>query len=377
MPFSLSLPSSLRNRGRADFWRGALRGDRVPGGRGPASAQGRLGALDRARYQARHRAMALTLGAYMGFWHRVVLSGARPDGTALRDLRRSFAELLAADLANVEAGHYPRALLHDVPYRAYLRVVPEALRDQPRVLRRALARRHDELPRAAQPEAYPPYYRRTFHWQTDGWLSDRSARLYDLSVELLFGGAADIMRRMALPPLLAGIRTLPAPRLLDIACGTGGFLAAIHRALPAARLSGVDLSPFYVARARQRLAGVPVALAAENAEATSFADATFDAASAVFLLHELPADVRRRVAREAWRVLRPGARMVVCDAAQHRDGGERRFFLDSFPALYHEPYFKSYLRDDLEPLLASCGFEVESSAVHFLVKVVVARRPPG
>lgn len=373
MQISLPLSSNLRHHGRAAL-RGAILAGRARRAREPGAKPERLGPVDRARYQARHRALALTLGAYMGFWHRVVLSGGRPDDSALRDLRRSFDDLLAADLANVEAGHYPRALLHDVPYGAYLRVVPEALRDQPRVLRRALARRHDDLPHAARPESYPPYYRRNFHWQTDGWLSERSARLYDLSVELLFGGTADIMRRMALPPLLAELRGLPAPRVLDIACGTGHFLAAIHRALPAARLSGIDLSPFYVAHARQQLAGLPVSLAAENAEATPFAGASFDAASAVFLLHELPADVRRRVVREAWRVLRPGARLVICDAAQHRDSGERRFFLDSFPALYHEPYFKSYLRDDLEPLLTACGFQVESSTVHFLAKVVVARR---
>jgi ubiquinone/menaquinone biosynthesis C-methylase UbiE len=337
---------------------------------------GPLRAVDRARHHARHRTLAVTLGAYLGLWHRRLQPGVRPDRAALRDLRRSLDDLLAADLANVDAGHYPRELLHDIPYGEYLRALPELLLDQPRIYRRARDRRHDELPPEARPEHYPPYYRRTFHWQTDGWLSHRSARLYDLSVELLFGGVADVMRRMTLPPLLAGLRDLPHPRVLDVACGTGRFLDALRRCVPGAHLSGVDLSPFYVAHARARLGGAPhVALSVQNAESLSFADASFDAASSVFLFHELPRDVRRTVAREALRVLRPGARLVVCDAAQQRDAGERRFFLDSFPSLYHEPYFKSYLRDDLERMLAEVGFEVESSQVHFLVKVVSARRP--
>lgn len=337
-----------------------------------------LRAIDRARHHARHRALALTLGAYLGLWHRRIQPGVRPPRAALRDLHRSLDEMLSADLANVEAGHYPRELLHDIPYGEYLRVMPELFREAPVIYRRARDRRHDDLPAEAHPEGYPPYYRRNFHWQTDGWLSHRSARLYDLSVELLFGGVADVMRRMALPPLVSGIRHLPHPRVLDVACGTGRFLDALRRSLPGAHLSGIDLSPFYIAHARAQLGGAPhVALSVQNAESLAFGDASFDAVSSVFLFHELPRNVRRNVAREALRVLRPGARLVICDAAQQRDAGERRCFLESFPSLYHEPYFKSYLRDDLEHMLEEVGFEVESSQVHFVVKVVSARRPGG
>ena len=35
---------------------------------------------------------------------------------------------------------------------------------------------------------YPPYYLQNFHWQTDGWLSTRSARAYEYSTETLFSG---------------------------------------------------------------------------------------------------------------------------------------------------------------------------------------------
>ncbi|WP_428261394.1 class I SAM-dependent methyltransferase [Haliangium sp.] len=340
-----------------------------------------LSALDRARYQTRHRALAVASGVYIGMWQRLLMSPPRPQAAAVADLRASFDALLRADLANVEAGHYPRELLFDLPYRRYVSAMPELLLEQVRIGRRALGGRYDELPAAARPHTYPRYYRRTFHWQSDGWLSERSARLYDPLVGLLFGGATDIMRRMALPPLLAGLGPSShargaAPHVLDIGCGTGRFLATLARCLPAARLWGVDLSPYYVAHARRELADQPgVALAVQNAESMSFADSSFDAATMVFLLHELPKDVRRRVVREALRVLRPGARLVLCDAAQHRDSGSRRYFLDQFPSTYHEPYFKSYLRDELESLVTECGFEVESSQVHFLVKVVSARRP--
>lgn len=332
--------------------------------------------LDRARYQTRHRAMAVALGTYMALQHRRAQPGVKPDPRALRRVHQSLVEMLDTDLANVEAGHYPRELLHAFPYASYLRAVPELFRDQKNIVARARAQRHDELPAEAQPERYPPYYRRTFHWQSDGWLSVRSARLYDLSVEVLFGGVADVMRRMALPSLLGGIRDLPHPRVLDIACGTGRFLDAIRRSMPKAHLYGVDLSPFYISYARAQLGGAPhVALSAQNAESLSFEDASFDAVSSVFLFHELPRDVRRRVASEALRVLKPGARFVICDAAQARDAVGWESPLENFPKIYHEPYFKSYLRDDLASMLEEVGFQVESSEVHFLVKIVTARRP--
>ena len=44
-----------------------------------------------------------------------------------------------------------------------------------------------------------------------------------------------------------------------------------------------------------------------------FASATYDRALLFFLLHEQPADVRRRTLAEALRVLRPGGRLVIVD----------------------------------------------------------------
>jgi ubiquinone/menaquinone biosynthesis C-methylase UbiE len=80
--------------------------------------------------------------------------------------------------------------------------------------------------------------------------------------------------------------------------------------------------------------------------------------------------------REAWRVLAPGGRFVVCDSAQLADSGALGAVLDGFPAVYHEPYFKGYLRDDLASVMSECGFAVEDSAPHLVSKVVVGRKPP-
>ena len=141
------------------------------------------------------------------------------------------------------------------------------------------ARDHDDLPGDVDLERYPPYFRRNFHWQSDGYLSCRSAELYDLTVELLFAGTADVMRRQVIPPVsrVVGDGARSDVRLLDVACGTGRTLVQIARAHPRLRLYGLDLSPYYLQVARRVLADVPdVSLVADNAERLPFRSGYFD-----------------------------------------------------------------------------------------------------
>jgi ubiquinone/menaquinone biosynthesis C-methylase UbiE len=307
----------------------------------------------------------------------LVLSPGQPglDAEVLGRLQQRYDALLARDLEHAARGDYPRALLYQFPLREYLKCLPEALADVPRFWWRRRQGRHDDLPGHVDRGRYPDYYLRTFHWQTDGWLSERSARLYDASVEFLFGGTADIMRRMAIPPVVAAVRGVARPRILDVACGTGRFLLQLHQALPQARLYGVDMSGPYLRAASALLAGAEVSLIADNAEAMPLDSGRFDAVTSVFLFHELPSDARRRVMREAWRVLAPGGRFVVCDSAQLADSAAIEPVLRAFPAAYHEPYYKGYLRDDLAGVMGECGFEVEESTPHLVSKVVVGRKP--
>ena len=63
------------------------------------------------------------------------------------------------------------------------------------------------LSAAATPFNYPEYFLQHFHWQTDGYLSRKSAELYDYQVEALFAGTTDAMRRvLAAAPLLSYLR---------------------------------------------------------------------------------------------------------------------------------------------------------------------------
>jgi ubiquinone/menaquinone biosynthesis C-methylase UbiE len=294
-------------------------------------------------------------------------------------LRRRTEALYARDLDNVAQGLYPRDLLFQIPVTEYARAFPQLVLDTRRIVQRMRKRDYKDIPRVDKAR-YPAYYRRTFHWQTDGYLSDHSAQVYDLGVELLFRGTAEAMRRQVIPPVTRHLRdrgvTPGRVRLLDVACGNGRTLQQLATPPPELRFHGVDLSPFYVKAARRRLADVAeVALVVENAEHLPYVDDHFDVATSVYLFHELPRNARRNVVRQMYRVLRPGGLVVLEDSAQLSDSPEIAGVLGDFPVVYHEPFYAEYLGDDLADLLAEVGFAVESSEPHLVAKVVVARKP--
>lgn len=327
-------------------------------------------------YRAQKTAQAIVSGALIRVFHHLVKTDLElPSPQERKALQRRFEALIASELDNVRAGHYPEKVLYQTGLLDALKALPDGVREIPRVIARARNNRYDDLPTLAHPERYPRYYRRNFHWQSDGWFSERSARRYDPGVDFLFGGTADVMRRMIVPDVANAIAPLQAPRVLDIATGTGRSLSQVALARPDARFVGLDLSAPYLKFAATHLDIADLSLVADNAEAMPFADQTFDAVTCVFLFHELPSDARRNVVAEAFRVLRPGGLFAVLDSAQLDTASDIAFFLESFPKLYHEPYYKGYLRDPLPIMFSDLGFEVLRDTTHFVSRAVIARRP--
>lgn len=363
------LSRGTRGRGSARVLgarRKATTGDRAPGG-------------DRAfRYRAQHAAFAAVSGVLMRAFHAAMNPALpRAPRAELEAVQRRYQELLDEDLRAAREGVVPRELVLEMPLGAVARETPSIIVEIPRVLLRKHRGAVDDLPSGVDRERFPPYYLRNFHWQSDGWLSRRSARLYDPAVELLFGGTADVMRRSALPPVLDAVRLLSRPEILDVACGTGRFLAQLARARPEAHLTGIDLSRPYVEHARRLLAerGADADVVVGNVESLPWRDGLFDAVVCIFLFHELPRDARRTAAAEMFRVLRPGGTLVVVDSAQRHDAPDIAAVLESFPRIYHEPYFRSFLSDPLDALLVEQGFVIDDRHPAFVATRTVARRP--
>jgi ubiquinone/menaquinone biosynthesis C-methylase UbiE len=330
----------------------------------------------RAAYRAQQATFLFQCLAAHQFLRTVAGLRITPKADAVNEVRKRYADLLDRDLDNVERGIYPRSLLFQVPVTDYAKRLPMMMRDFPRAIRRAKKKDYKDLPSSVQLDRFPAYFRRNFHWQTDGYFSRRSAELYDVGVEFLFLGMADVMRRQVIPPVARLLGPATTGRVLDVACGTGRTLLQMATTLPNAKLYGLDLSPYYLQVARKLLRDVADAsLVAENAEAMPFCDDYFDAVTSVYLFHELPKNARRNVLREMFRVLRPGGIVVIQDSAQHIEAGQVAYFLERFADEFHEPFYRDYLKDDLESALREVGFEIESSEPCFVAKVVVAKKP--
>jgi ubiquinone/menaquinone biosynthesis C-methylase UbiE len=339
-------------------------------------------ALDRAAYLARQR---LRQSWYLGQkWlsARLAEPVSLPDEVRARmpgaaALRADLAALLERDWANIEAGFYlsPEPAV-DSPLDA-LRAAGRYFADLPKVEARRRQAANDEIFRATEPGQYPRYYLQNFHYQTDGYLSRESAKLYDHQVEVLFGGAAAAMRRQALVPLRALLaeRGIRGSSLLDVACGTGRFLREVKSNYPRLAVTGVDFSPYYLDEARQALAPWSgVTLIEASATAVPAVDESFDAVTSCFLFHELPAKERRNVAREMARLVKQGGLVILVDSIQRGDAPDFDALLEYFPTAFHEPYYADYARCDLAALFAEAGLTLEASERAYLSKVMSFRK---
>ena len=160
--------------------------------------------------------------------------------------------------------------------------------------------------------------------------------------------------------------------VLEVGVGTGLSLPAYASHL---EIVGIDLSPAYLAEAEQHMRPLrPARLLLGNAEAMPLADASQDIVSSIFLFHELPREVRRRVAAEMARILKPGGMLVFIDSLQMGDRPGWDGLLEAFPVRFHEPYFRNYAIDDLDAVFNAAGLAAEGTSLAFLSKVMVRRK---
>jgi SAM-dependent methyltransferase len=121
----------------------------------------------------------------------------------------------------------------------------------------------------------------------------------------------DFFTRAKVEYLLELVETLhpPASRaeVIDIGCGVGNSHPLLFDHF--AKMVGVDTSSSCIARAVERNSSVEYA--AYDGLHLPFSDATFDVATAVCVLHHVPASERRDLVSEIRRVLRPNGLAVI------------------------------------------------------------------
>lgn len=300
-----------------------------------------------------------------------------PVGPAeFKHLTARTYDLFDREAKALSEGVFPLSALEVATPWSHARSLAGVLTDGVRIAWRMRKRNHDDFDHHARShgEDLPKYYTRNFHFQTDGYLSEASAKRYDHQVEILFLGTAAAQRRLILPVLKKVAPT--GGRFLELGAGPGSATRGVLATFPKARVTALDLSGPYLKIAQERLRKFHrVDFVQGDATNLSFRDASFDAVYSVYVTHELPHAEREALIREAWRVLKPGGTFVLADSLQIGDDPGSNAALKRFPRIYHEPFFAGYSKDRLETLIERVTGQPAQSDHALFTKVVWATKP--
>ncbi len=289
-------------------------------------------------------------------------------------LKKRYKKLLNTDIENVKNGFYPKELLFQIPFNQYFKNLPFLSFEVFKMYNSLRKNIYSKLPPNIDKKMYPDYFTRNFHWQSDGYFSYKSAQIYDLGVELLFLGTADIMRRQVIPPITNFLKNknIKEMKMLDVACGTSRLIKQINQTHNDLSITGLDISPYYVEFAKDNNKSKNIDFVIANAENIPFEDNYFDIISCVYLFHELPRNVRKKVLSEINRVLKPNGLLVIEDSIQLNDSDDIKNVINRFSKEFHEPYYKDYVQNPIEDFISEADFKIENSNYHYVAKVVSA-----
>ena len=215
---------------------------------------------------------------------------------------------------------------------------------------------------------YPAYYLKPFHAYSEGNLgwhpateAESAAAAVHAKIWPEAGAQGDTWLRGSYHDVL--IAQLPAapPTILDLGCSVGMSTFALQTAFPGAQITGLDLSPYFLAVAQLRSQNLPPSSPAPHwlhaaAETTGLPSSSFDLVSACLMFHELPQTAAIAILQEARRLLRPGGHLAIMDMNPQSATFAQMppFILTLLKST--EPYLDEYFALDMPSAIAKAGF---------------------
>jgi ubiquinone/menaquinone biosynthesis C-methylase UbiE len=164
--------------------------------------------------------------------------------------------------------------------------------------------------RALTPAVIPEYLHNTYWW---AYLHPRAVHIFERQwlVNLILWGNFAKLRDAALQEMGEVING----RVLQVACVYGDFTEHLVRRLgPQGSVDVIDVAPIQIKNLQAKLSNPQhVNALLQDSTDLHFEDGSHDSVVVFFLLHEQPADVRRKTISEALRVTKPGGKLIFVD----------------------------------------------------------------
>jgi ubiquinone/menaquinone biosynthesis C-methylase UbiE len=206
---------------------------------------------------------------------------------------------------------------------------------------------------------------------TIGAIYDRGVYLY---MSGLMGGLNDAVGQLAAHYIKRRFPGFAPRQILDMGCSVGHSTLPYVDAYPEAEVHALDAGAALLryGHARARSLGKAVHFRQANAEATPYADGSFDLVTSHIMLHETSTKALPRIFAESYRLLRPGGLMVHIDQPSFRYNDAYQTFLQENETHYNnEPFWITYRSLDLPQMAAAAGFGEAAVDTDVLTAAVV------
>lgn len=218
---------------------------------------------------------------------------------------------------------------------------------------------------------YPDYYVTSFHAYTEGNLSWQAAWEVEVAAKAVHAGIwqeagkeGDRQLRDSYHQLLLKHIPKTPEAIVDLGCSVGMSTAALAATYPQAEITGVDLSPYFLAVAKyqaqdsdrtpQKQKTHWLHAAAEN---TGLPNHAYDLVSIFLMCHELPQSATLEIFQEARRLLRPQGHLAIMDM-----NPQSQIYAQMPPYILTllkstEPYLDQYFSLNIAETLVKAGFQ--------------------